>query len=693
MNTPLLSLPRCTPTLLVLVGLLIPVGMASAQTNAVFSIAGSDGQQVVEGDAISMTVTATIDQVMAGCAYTLTAGGDAGAVITSRAVNTSGLYYLATDDMDFPNQDADLPWDLNTSGPVTEVLTGLRYAYWPGDPSDGLMPGTDVVVATYEIQVTGTGWLTLTLADPAAVETQNDPDGLPFDFVSVDPAAASVQVCVLPGYDGADLTGDHAVDLADYALMQRCYTGAGGGPVQGECLAADLDDDTDVDLDDYAVVRENLTGPNPALPCAAGGGALRALPLADSASVDAVSSVPEQDQPIQTAVVTTPRVTKSRATAARIDAASPLVALDDAEGFPDGYAPQRAGTRSTQSVDPETYPQQEDYILPPGHNWLLPQIVALDESQPGELTWNTDLNFLEDSTYFGKYMLGIGPLHQEPFGVGEQTTPPPAGSYIIEYLGPTCTTSPVNPATPLPPAFSEAKTSADNYCVNMCGSGFEMTDFDMNQWRYACYKTMTANGPRAYNYVTWGGSQCEKTVDNGLIQACNPLTGLIQVRQNLRKPVAECPECDLNGDGEITLLDVIRARNKAFGPRKQGLGLSYPIIRRSNTTIDQSIGLDPNTLQQAAVTYMEVTKWNSTEPVDCNDTSGHIIHLDALTTSSPGSTTLFGQTLANQYCADTYGGAGICQGGAIGYSIGHCRINKDGTHSIRIVAGYCMKCD
>jgi hypothetical protein len=656
---------------------------------ALFALGGPDGQEVLEGDTITMTVTATIDQVMAGCAYTLTAGGDAGAVITSRAVNTSGLYYLATDEVDFPNQDADLPWDLNTSGPVTEVLTGLRYAHWPGDPSDGLVPGTDVVVATYDIQVTGTGWLTLTLADPAAVETQNDPDGVPFDFVSVDPAAASVQVCVLPNYDGADFTGDHDVDLEDHAFLQRCFTGS-GGQAGGECLAADLDDDTDVDLDDYTVMHGNLTGPNPALPCTAGRGA---LPLADSTSVKTAPPVVQTHQRFQTRDVDTARVAALRAGATRIDAASPLVAPDDAEGFPDGYATQCAGTRSTQIVDPGTYDQHESYILPPGHNWLFPQMVALDESQAGALPWNTGLNLLLNSTYFGTYILGYGPLHQDPFGMGEQTTPPPAGSYLIEYLGASCTTSPVNPATPLPPAFAEVKASADAYCGSLCGDGFEMTDFDMNQWRYACYKTMTTNGPRAYNHVTWGGSQCEKVVDNGLIQACNPLTELTATRSNLGAPVASCPDCDLDGDGEITLLDLILARNAVFGPRQQGLGLTFPIIRRAGTTIDESLTLDPDALQQAAVTYMEVAKWNSTSPVDCNDPSGHIGALVALTTSSPGSTTLFGQTLANEYCADTYGGAGICQGGALGYSIGHCRVNPDGTHVVRIVAGYCMRCE
>ena len=76
-------------------------------------------------------------------------------------------------------------------------------------------------------------------------------------------------------------------------------------------------------------------------------------------------------------------------------------------------------------------------------------------------------------------------------------------------------------------SFTEAKTAADGHCQTLCGEGFERTDCDMNQWKYICYNYNTGSGWKSYNIVTWGGTQCEKTVDNGLVQACNPVTGVI----------------------------------------------------------------------------------------------------------------------------------------------------------------------
>ena|GEM_PF-6692254 len=62
--------------------------------------------------------------------------------------------------------------------------------------------------------------------------------------------------CVYAG----DFDGDLDVDLADYALFQRCFTGPGVAPTP-ECEVCDLERNNDVDLDDYAIFVSNLTGP------------------------------------------------------------------------------------------------------------------------------------------------------------------------------------------------------------------------------------------------------------------------------------------------------------------------------------------------------------------------------------------------------------------------------------------------
>ena len=43
---------------------------------------------------------------------------------------------------------------------------------------------------------------------------------------------------------------DHAINMVDYAGLQNCFTGAGGGPYDAGCEALDFDYDNDVDLDD-----------------------------------------------------------------------------------------------------------------------------------------------------------------------------------------------------------------------------------------------------------------------------------------------------------------------------------------------------------------------------------------------------------------------------------------------------------
>jgi len=62
----------------------------------------------------------------------------------------------------------------------------------------------------------------------------------------------------LPG--NGDFDEDWDVDLFDFAVFQRCYSSAGGGPIGLDCTPGDLDADDDLDMTDYANFHAALTG-------------------------------------------------------------------------------------------------------------------------------------------------------------------------------------------------------------------------------------------------------------------------------------------------------------------------------------------------------------------------------------------------------------------------------------------------
>ncbi len=60
---------------------------------------------------------------------------------------------------------------------------------------------------------------------------------------------------------GVYFDGDGDVDLADYAMLQRCLTGSGGGPLDPGCEVCDINGDERVDEDDFEQLGDSLTGP------------------------------------------------------------------------------------------------------------------------------------------------------------------------------------------------------------------------------------------------------------------------------------------------------------------------------------------------------------------------------------------------------------------------------------------------
>jgi subtilisin-like proprotein convertase family protein len=63
-------------------------------------------------------------------------------------------------------------------------------------------------------------------------------------------------------WGNGDVTGDGATDCADFAVFQRCFTGAGGGAPAPGCQGLNFDCDADIDLDDFHAFSEVLTGPS-----------------------------------------------------------------------------------------------------------------------------------------------------------------------------------------------------------------------------------------------------------------------------------------------------------------------------------------------------------------------------------------------------------------------------------------------
>lgn len=244
-------------TLMSVAFLFVLSSAAHAQTAAVFSIDSPDRQTVAPGDTITVTVKASFNQPIAACEWVLSTEGSAGAIITGRTV-PAGLTYLSTNPAD--PYALDVPFDLMAAGWTKDVFSGLLMAHRPGDLEDGITAGTDVLLATYAIQVSGQGPLTLTLSYPVASHTQGAPAGVLFDSISLE--TASITLTVQPNTVAPDLDSDSDVDLGDFAVFQSCFNGPNRPPAQAGCEQSDFDSDSDVDLCDFAKFQTCFNGPN-----------------------------------------------------------------------------------------------------------------------------------------------------------------------------------------------------------------------------------------------------------------------------------------------------------------------------------------------------------------------------------------------------------------------------------------------
>lgn len=70
----------------------------------------------------------------------------------------------------------------------------------------------------------------------------------------------SCEAIVLNRFDGADVDGDDDEDLLDFAELQRCFAGPGGG-TQWNCTVFDSDSDNDIDINDWNFFEPRMTGP------------------------------------------------------------------------------------------------------------------------------------------------------------------------------------------------------------------------------------------------------------------------------------------------------------------------------------------------------------------------------------------------------------------------------------------------
>lgn len=214
------------------------------------------GSATVElGADVTLEVRATTDTRFSAVSYRLRAAGSAGLLMVGRSANPvapGGLTYVSpTSQQPF---DDDLPHDL-IAAPILDVLVDNDFSDAPGGTTDGVGPGSSLLLGTITVRPTGAGSVVISLSDIGAVHTTTSVIGTQFESARV--AGGSVRLTILDSRQTGDCDGDGDVDLADFLVFQNAFTGP-------EVLTAnpctDLDGDGDTDLADLIAFQAAFTG-------------------------------------------------------------------------------------------------------------------------------------------------------------------------------------------------------------------------------------------------------------------------------------------------------------------------------------------------------------------------------------------------------------------------------------------------
>jgi hypothetical protein len=232
-------------------------GAALAGSSIALSLINPGSSTVQSGTEVTLEVQATFDTRLSAVAFDMSASGDvAMMMMTGRSldpVGANGLTYVSTTAQD--PFESNLPHDLKASA-ITEVAYDNDFDMAPGGATDGLSPGTGVLIEQVTVKPLGTGDVTVSLSNVQAAHTTGPPDGALFDVMSIGAGSVILTSTSPPG----DTDGDGDVDLDDLDDFVGCMTGPESGPIGPGCDAVDFDTDDDVDTDDFGDFQMVFTG-------------------------------------------------------------------------------------------------------------------------------------------------------------------------------------------------------------------------------------------------------------------------------------------------------------------------------------------------------------------------------------------------------------------------------------------------
>lgn len=371
---------------------------------------------------------------------------------------------------------------------------------------------------------------------------------------------------------------------------------------------------------------------------------------------------------------------------------------------------------------PETLVKTEEFYLSQNQVMFAPVMQSFARQPP---LYFQEFHWRNGSAITGLIIDSHVPQRVTPWGFQLDYGPnyyengwPISGAMLVEYENYGCL--PPIPGlfefnlTRMPPEFMELKQNADDFCENRCGSGYEMTDFDMNQWRYYCYNYQI-NGtiPRSYNFATWGGSRCEKIVGNTTISC-----GLTPIDPNKHRghnvaqlePFVKKSQLTAQASQGKNAVNELTSNKRPYPPTYskipkalpyhvgglKGQGLTFPFIYSSQGRKINELHDWPEYVNETVIipdiSTIIVTHWNDGTPINCTDYGGQYgqFRLDYLAHSNPSDSTLFGQHFADEWCQ--LRNFNYCGSDHLGMTFGHCRISPTGEHFIRATGGYCLKC-